>query len=153
MLTLSKLTDYAIVLMSRLAAYGQCTATARVLAQETRIPGPTVIKLLKILAAHGALQSIQGRNGGYRLSRPASGISLAEIIEAVEGQIALTECNREVSDCRIEDSCGVRAHWLVINGALRQALTDISLADLAGPVLPIRAWRPITLNRSLRVEQ
>ena len=131
MLRLSKLGDYAIVLMSSLSLRDRYTAPARVLAAETKIPWPTVVKLLKILAAGGAVRSVQGRNGGYSLARPPSQISLTEIIEVVEGPIAITECTGEASDCGIENSCQVRRHWLVINGVVRKALTGISLADLA----------------------
>jgi FeS assembly SUF system regulator len=130
-LTLNKLSDYAIVVASCLAASAGGQATARTLAQATRIPLPTVVKLLKIITAGGVLESIQGRNGGYRLARAPAGISLAEIIEAVEGPIALTECNRGASGCRVEAICGVRGHWLVINTAIRQTLAAINLADLA----------------------
>lgn len=142
MLTLSKLSDYAIVLMTFLAIHDAQRASARTLAQRTRIPLPTVVKLLKLLAAGGALQSIQGRGGGYRLTRMPSDVSLTEIIEAVEGPLAVTECNKEGGDCRIQDSCLVHEHWLVINGALRDALASISLADLSSPGLRINGvWQ------------
>ncbi|MEA3277198.1 MAG: SUF system Fe-S cluster assembly regulator [Pseudomonadota bacterium] len=137
MLTLSKLSDYAIVLVSCLATLDAYTASARTLARATEIPLPTVVKLLKILATGGTLRSIQGRSGGYRLTRAPSEVPLTEIIEAVDGPIAVTECNRETGDCRIQDRCLVHRHWVVINGAFRQALTGISLADLTGPPLRI----------------
>lgn len=144
MLRLSKLSDYAIVLMTRLAGQEAYSDTARGLAAETKIPWPTVVKLLKILTAQGMLRSVQGRNGGYRFSRTPSEISIAEIIEAVEGPIAVTECNREVSECGIQDSCLVSRHWAVINGVIRQTLTDISLADMCGPTFPVtEASRPL----------
>jgi FeS assembly SUF system regulator len=144
LLTLSKLSDYAIVLMTSLARREACTASAQTLADGTQIPLPTVIKLLKILAADDImlLQSIQGRKGGYRLMRPPSRVSLAAIIEAVDGPIAVTECNRADGACRVQGSCVVQNHWLVINRALRRALTDISLADLTGPASRINdSWR------------
>jgi FeS assembly SUF system regulator len=141
-LTINKLSDYAIVVAACLAASAGGQATARTLAQATRIPLPTVVKLLKILTAGGVLESIQGRNGGYRLARPPTGISLAQIIEAVEGPITLTECTRDASGCRVEAICGVRGHWLVINTAIRQTLAAISLADLAKSLPGPDAWRP-----------
>ncbi len=141
MLTLSRLSDYAIVLMTFLATHEECRASARTLAEGTRVPLPTVVRLLKILAAAGALQSIQGRGGGYRLKRAPSDVSVREIIESVEGPIALTECNREAGSCYIEDSCQVRDHWRLINGAFRQSLANISLADLTGRGLRIKASR------------
>ena len=152
-LTLSKLSDYAIVISSCLAASAEGQATARTLAQATRIPLPTVVKLLKIITAGGVLESIQGRNGGYRLARPPTGISLAQIIEAVEGPITLTECNRDASSCRVEAICGVRGHWLVINTAIRQTLAAISLADLAKSLPGPGAWRPLASTPSFYVHQ
>ena len=146
MLTLSKLSDYAIVLASCLCTHDACTASAQTLARETAIPLPTVVKLLKLLTAGGTLRSIQGRRGGYRLQRAPSEVPLTEIIEAVDGPIALTECNRETGDCRIQNRCRVHKHWLTINGALRQTLTSISLADLNGPALPIDST--LRFNRS-----
>lgn len=154
MLTLSKLSDYAIVLMSFLARHDEYRANAGTLSQATRIPMPTVVKLLKMLVAGGALQSIQGRGGGYRLGRLPGDISLSEIIESIEGPIAVTECNRETGDCRIQDECQVRPHWRVINQALRETLAAISLADLSSPGLQISAsWQlEHTSTRQGRVE-
>jgi FeS assembly SUF system regulator len=142
MLTLGKLTDYAIVVTSALAPHGRGQATARALAEETHIPLPTVIKLLKVLAARGVLESIQGRHGGYRLARAAAETSLIAVIEAVEGPVALTECNRGGSFCRIEATCGVHRHWLVINATIRTALAGLSIADLSRPVVPLQALQP-----------
>ena len=132
MLRLGRLTDYAIVLSASLAERNGACATARSLSEETGIPRPTVIKLLKILTAAGLAYSTQGRHGGYSLARTPADIGLTEIIEAVEGRIALTECNREVGACGIQESCLTRRHWLVINRAFREALAGIRLADLAG---------------------
>jgi len=135
MLRLGRLTDYAIVLPARLAELKGSSATARALSQETGIPQPTVIKLLKILTAAGLTRSTQGRHGGYALARPAAGIGLAEIIETVQGPIALTECNHQRGMCGIQNGCRTHRHWLVINRAFREALAGIRLADLAGPTL------------------
>jgi FeS assembly SUF system regulator len=132
MLRLGRLTDYAIVLSASLAERNDACATARSLSEETGISGPTVIKLLKILTAAGLARSTQGRHGGYSLARTPADIGLTEIIEAVEGRIALTECNREAGACRIQNRCLTRRHWLVINRAFREALAGIRLADLAG---------------------
>jgi FeS assembly SUF system regulator len=143
MLTLNRLSDYAIVLISRLTAHAGDQASARALAAETGIPVPTVVKVLKLLASHGALESIQGRKGGYRLARPATGISLVEVIEAIEGPFALTQCNRPDSACRIEAACGVHKHWLLINAAIRETLAHLSVADLAGPAAALRSWGSI----------
>ena len=135
---ISKLGDYAVLLMSCLATYDDYTASARTLSHATRISMPTVVKLLKILAAGGTVGSIQGRSGGYRLTRPPADIPLAEIIEAVEGPIALTECNLETGSCSIQAHCRMRKQWQVINSAFRQTLAGINLADLTGAVLPMK---------------
>jgi FeS assembly SUF system regulator len=132
MLRLGRLTDYAIVLCAALAERNGACATARALSRETGIPRPTVIKLLKVLTAAGLAHSTQGRHGGYALARTPDDIGLTEIIEVVEGRIALTECNREAGACGIQESCLTHRHWLVINRALREALAGIRLADLAG---------------------
>lgn len=137
MFRLSKLSDYAIVLTSRIAGSKGFVVTARGLAAETEIPWPTVVKLLKMLTVGGVLRSIQGRNGGYALSRSPAEISITEVIEAIEGPIALTECNRETGDCAIQGSCQVHTHWLVINKAVRQTLAAISLADMSRSTLPV----------------
>jgi len=132
MLRLGRLADYAIVLCASLAEQQDASTTARSLARETGIPPPTVIKLLKLLTAAGLTRSTQGRHGGYALARPPAGIGLTEIIETVQGPIALTECSREVGLCGIQGSCQTQRHWLAINRAFREALAGIRLADLAG---------------------
>jgi FeS assembly SUF system regulator len=137
MFRLSKLSDYAIVLASRIAGSEGFVVTARGLSAETEIPWPTVVKLLKQLTAGGVLRSIQGRNGGYALSRPPSKISIIEIIEVIEGSVALTECNRVTGNCAIQKSCRVHKHWLVINKAVRQSLAAISLADMCASTLSV----------------
>lgn len=144
MLRISRLTDYAIVLATRLAARDGVSATAGDLAKITGIPGPTVAKLLKALTAGGLLRSIQGCQGGYVLARPPASIGLTEIIETVEGRIALTECHRTDGDCGIMENCQVHRHWQVINRTLREALQAIRLADLLAPAPPAaraaKAW-------------
>jgi FeS assembly SUF system regulator len=136
MFRLSKLSDYAIVLTSRIAGSKGFAVTARGLSAQTDIPWPTVVKLLKLLAAGGLLHSIQGRKGGYVLARPPSRISLIEIIETIDGQVALTECNRARGHCGIQGSCQVHSHWKAINNAVRQSLAAVTLADMNGSALP-----------------
>lgn len=133
---LSSLADYAVVMMS--AAARHCGVTGRlnatVLAEETGVPLPTAQKLVSRLSAAGLVESTRGTGGGFRLARPAAAISLADIIEAVEGPIALTACvDHGRHDCCIEENCRVKPHWNVVNGAVRGALAGISLAVLATP--------------------
>lgn len=129
---LSNLADYAVVLMS--AAARQCGSVplhAALLAEQTGIPGPTAQKLVSSLARAGLLVASRGSGGGVRLARPAAAINVAEIIEAVEGPIALTACCDEGRhDCGFEGSCQVQPHLGVVNGAVRAALAGISLASL-----------------------
>jgi FeS assembly SUF system regulator len=129
-LRIGKLTDYSIVLLSCMAKEQGHTVNARGLAESTGIGQPTVMKLLKIMTAHGLLHSVQGRGGGYRLARPARQIPLTEIIEAVEGPIALTECNLDSGDCGIQHQCNTRPHWMHINNAIREALNGVTLEQL-----------------------
>ena len=105
--------------------------SAAQLADQTGLPAPTVQKLVSRLSAAGLLRSTRGANGGIRLARPAAAINLADIIEAVEGPIAMTQCSDGPSGCTIEHSCGARPHWPQVNRAIRGALENITLADLA----------------------
>ena len=130
---LTNLADYAVELMSAAARQcGSVALSAGVLAEQTGIPGPTAQKLVSQLARAGLLVASRGSGGGIRLARPAAAINVADIIEAVEGPIALTSCVSEGRhDCSLEGSCKVQPHWGVVNGAVRGALAGISLASLA----------------------
>jgi len=128
---LSNLADYAVVMMGAAARHcGGSRTNAGELAAETGLPLPTVQKLVSKLTAAGLLRSTRGAGGGLQLARPAAAINLADIVEAVEGPIALTACV-EGTDCALDQDCAVRPHWPVVNAALRGALADISLAQLA----------------------
>ena len=128
------MTDYAVVLATHLAAT-EGAHPARDLALHTQIPEPTASKVLKKLARAGVVSSQRGAKGGYALARPPERIGIHEVIEAIEGPIAVTECSDETTDssCEYETSCGVRANWQRINLAVQSALADISLADMAVP--------------------
>ncbi len=130
---LSSLADYAIVMMSAAARHG-CGArlSATLLADETHVPLPTAQKLMQKLAGAGLLSSLRGTGGGFKLTRPAACITLADIIEAVEGPIALTTCVDEArEDCALDHHCAVKPHWGVVNGAVRGALAGVSLITLS----------------------
>lgn len=130
---LSNLADYAVVTMCAAARHcGFARVSAADLAQETGLPAPTVQKVVSQLARAGLLKSTRGSGGGITLGRPAAAISLADIVEAVEGPIALTACVEEGRhDCALEAQCHVRPHWGVVNRALRGALADVPLTQLA----------------------
>ena len=102
------------------------------LAQETGLPAPTVQKLVSRLSSAGLVHSSRGVGGGFRLARPAAAITLADIVEAVEGPIALAACVEQGRhDCTLEDACALRPHWPGVNAALRGALAQVSLTQLA----------------------
>ena len=130
---LSNLADYAVVTMSQAARHcGGGRTSAAELAEQTGLPAPTVQKVVSKLTAAGLLRSARGTGGGLQLARPAAAISLADIVEAMEGPIALTSCVDEGRhDCALEGSCAVQPHWPIVNNALRGALADISLVQLA----------------------
>lgn len=135
---LSSFADYAVVLMS--AASRHCGAAllaegklnASTLAKETGVPLPTTQKLVSRLSAAGLIESTRGIGGGIRLARPPASISLADIVEAVEGPLAITSCTIDGNhNCALEDSCTVKPHWGVVNQTIRKALDEVSLASLA----------------------
>ena len=133
MLRISKMTDYAIVLMVELTREGE-TLSAHALAERVHLEVPTVSKVLKLLSGAGLLQSYRGANGGYRVSRPAERISVAEVIAAIEGPIAMTECSVEPGLCHQEDNCNLRSNWQRISVAVSRALEGVSLAEMSAPL-------------------
>ena len=148
MLRISRLTDYATVLLATLAGEPQRVQTASSLAEQTRIAAPTVSKLLKQLQRAGLVTSTRGLHGGYQLARPAAQISAAAILEALEGPVALTDCSVGHGQCEIEESCRVGRVWQRLNLAIRRALYDVSLAQLAGLDAP--PARLATLEREMK---
>lgn len=129
---LSSMADYAVVAMRAAALHcGGDRTNASEIADETGLPLPTVQKLVSRLGSAGLLRSVRGAGGGFRLARPAAAITVADIVEAIEGPISMTQCCDEDSDCAIELRCGTRAHWPQVNRAIRGALEQITLADLA----------------------
>ncbi|HMA18701.1 MAG TPA: SUF system Fe-S cluster assembly regulator [Thermoanaerobaculia bacterium] len=149
MIRMSKLTDYAILILAHLAR-SPGTLTAHELAARSRVPVPTVSKLAKELSKAGLVVSHRGRNGGYGLARPADAISVAEIVEALEGPIALTECARPggAAGCEIEDTCLARESWDPVSRAIETALRGLPLSSIAPyragdePAAPVRIGAP-----------
>ncbi|MEM1417484.1 MAG: SUF system Fe-S cluster assembly regulator [Myxococcota bacterium] len=132
MLRISKLTDYGVVLASHLATLDG-PRSVRELADDTAVPQPTTAKVLKALAKGGIVSSTRGAHGGYALAAAPADINIAQVIAALEGPIAVTECTDDTSDdsCSHEDHCGVRGNWQRINAAVHTALEAVSLADMA----------------------
>src|SRR5262245_30644403 len=119
MLRMTKQADYGFVLLSRLAAEPERVVNAPDLAEETRLPVPTVSKILKLLAKGGVLRSSRGVHGGYSLTKPPAAITAAELLTALEGPVALTLCiDSAPGECDHETYCQVRSHWRRINQAL-----------------------------------
>ncbi len=128
---LSSMADYAVVIMAAAARHcGGVRVSAGQLADETGLPPPTVQKLVSRLTAAGLLRSSRGVGGGLKLARPAAAITLADIIEAVEGPIALPACEQGRHTCTLEEVCAVRPHWPAVNEALRGALANVPLTRL-----------------------
>jgi FeS assembly SUF system regulator len=142
-LRVSKLTDYATVVMTCLAAAGDNVMSAQVLAERARLEVPTVSKLLKQLAQAGLVASSRGINGGYRLTRLPERISIADVVIAMEGPIGMTECSAHAGLCGHEPHCGVRVNWQRINQAIAGALANVSLADMLHPPPKQRATIPL----------
>jgi FeS assembly SUF system regulator len=130
MLRMSKLTDYGTMVLAQLAAKGGGLSTAGQVADATHLGQPTVSKLLKSLVRAGLVVSTRGVLGGYALARPADAISAAEIIDALEGPVAITECSSAEGGCNLEAFCRVGMAWKRINLSIRKALQSVTLADL-----------------------
>ena len=134
MIRLSRMTDYGVVVMAQLNQHAGNTSTAPELAQATGLPAPTVSKLLKQLAKSGLLDSRRGVNGGYALTRDLESVTAMEIIEALDGPVALTACVEGAEDaCNVESLCPMRGGWDKVNAAVRRALCELTLADLCPP--------------------
>lgn len=143
---LSSMADYAVVTMTAAARHcgqhgaGGARVSAQQLADETGLPVPTVQKLVSKLSAAGLLKSSRGLGGGLKLARPAAAISLADIVEAVEGPIAMAPCSLHGRhDCTLEADCTVRPHWPQVDAALRGALAGVPLTQFSRPAQFSRA--------------
>ena len=127
---LSNLADYAVITMCQAATHcGDGRVSAAELASETGLPVPTVQRLVSKLTAAGLLRSVRGAGGGLQLGRPAAAITVADIVEAVEGPIGLTACV-ENAQCDYEAGCSMKPHWPIINERLRGALAGVTLEHL-----------------------
>jgi len=148
MVRISRLTDYATVILANLAGEPDRVQNASTLAEQTRIAAPTVSKLLKQLQRAGLVASTRGQHGGYQLARPATQISAAAILDALEGPVVLTDCSAGQGHCEIEETCRVGRVWQRLNAAIRRSLAEVSLAQLAG--LDAAQIQPPALERELK---
>jgi FeS assembly SUF system regulator len=133
MLRVTKLTDYATLVLTAMASTPAAVHSAADLAERAGLELPTVSKLLKLLAQAQLVQSFRGAAGGYRLTREPEQIRLIHVLEAIEGPLAVTECVGQSGQCGIEHRCEVRANWRRINDVIAEALTSVSLVDLLSP--------------------
>ena len=139
MLRLSKLTDYATVILSFMARDNSHVHAAMEIATATGIALPTVSKILKLLVNAKVLSSTRGAKGGYALARTPEEISIAAVISALEGPIALTECSISQQGCVQAAGCEIRGNWNLINQTIHNALESVTLADM---IRPARAQNP-----------
>ena len=131
MIKLSKLTDYAVVILGRMAQGDGSLQTASGLSEITRLPEPTVAKVLKLLARGGLIVSTRGVNGGYVLSKAPSEINMAAVIVALEGPVQLTSCvDGDEACCSHSPNCTMKGKWNPVNDAMQKALENVSLAQM-----------------------
>ena len=144
MLRISKMTDYAIMVMVQLNASKGEVLSAQALAERSRLELPTVSKVLKLLVKDGLVESYRGPSGGYSMKQDARDISVAKIIAAIEGPIAMTECSVEEGLCAQEAMCSLRGNWQRISMAVAEAMEGVSLAEMAQP--PSAAEKPLQIT-------
>lgn len=134
MLRITKLADYGTVIMNCFANEPQLLMSASKIAQKVHISLPTVSKILKMLVAANLIVSVRGSEGGYRLARAPTHITIAEVITALDGKPALTECNSLGFKCSHDSICSIRDNWRIINAVVMNALESLTLADMAKPL-------------------
>lgn len=152
MLRMSKLTDYGTVMVTYLAREPARAHSAQEIAKAVQVALPTASKLLKLLGKGGLVQATRGIKGGYVLTRDPREISMAQVIQALEGPIGLTECSTSEGVCGQEAGCSVRVNWQRISRVVVNALEHVSLADMVEPVFPVDVSRLMTATARRRNE-
>lgn len=130
MLRITRLTDYATVILGHMAQAPERLFSAKTLAQELSMGGATVSKVLKMLSTHQVVSSTRGAEGGYKLAKPANAIQITDVIEALEGPLAITECALKAKVCEQARDCSVQSNWQRINQVIIEALSQLTLADM-----------------------
>ena len=134
MIKFSKLTDYAVVILTTLQQSDEATLSASGIAARTSLPEPTVAKVLKLLVKADLVKSLRGANGGYMLDKTINQITIANVATAIEGNVALTSCVDHGDDaCGYAQSCPVNGRWNIVNHAVHSALESVTLADMMAP--------------------
>ena len=134
MLKIGKLTDYALLVMSQMAKNPHSILSASLLAEALHLSSPTVSKILKMLADANLVTSVRGAEGGYRLAKPATKITVADVISAMEGELAMTECCESTSLCAIDSMCTMRENWRKINKMVHALLAKFTIIDMTEPL-------------------
>jgi len=150
MISITKHSDYAIVMLAYLARNPDVLVSAKELSEGSKLPYPTVSKILKLLVKSDVLASIQGAHGGYRLKKSPTEISVASVIEAIEGPIAMTECaTGDHGKCKTQDSCSIQPHWMTINGVIKKSLENLAISTLSQPVsVEHRNIQPLPMSKN-----
>lgn len=148
MLRMGKLTDYGIVVLNQLALSGSVQQSTEALMESTGLNRATVRKVMKYLADAGLVLTRRGAQGGYKIARPPRHIRVLDVVQAFEGNVALTECSHDEHDCDIENTCSLANRWVGINQLLIQLLSRISLADLQDPTLLNNLAKDMMANAS-----
>lgn len=134
MLRLNRLTDYAILVLGVLHSRQNVWLSSVQIARQAQLTQATAAKVIKALVAAGLVKTHRGTRGGCQLAYPVSRISIAEVVEAIEGPIALTACvDGAEQPCSVQQGCFMGGNWNRVNTALRGALLSVSLADLFDP--------------------
>ncbi len=134
MLKIGRMTDYAMLVLSAMAKEPAAVVSASCLADNLRLPVTTVSKILKTLGDSGLVSSVRGADGGYHLGKPAASIDVASVIEAMEGNLAMTECCETTNQCSMGSSCAMQDNWLKINQLIKTLLSRLSILDMEGPI-------------------
>ncbi|HQZ71274.1 MAG: SUF system Fe-S cluster assembly regulator [Anaerolineae bacterium] len=146
MLRITKQTDYGLIALTQLAAEPERVRSAGELAAAGGLPAPMVSKVLKVLGRAGLVASVRGMAGGYRLAREPEDLTVAEIVAALEGPIAITDCLVTAEVCQHQALCPTHNHWHLINSAIQGALNEVTLADLVRPLRGGRERAPVLLH-------
>ena len=133
MLRITKMTDYAVLILANLALYDNKMLTAKEIASETHISLPTTQKILKKLSRKNLVISKQGVSGGYSLDPETKKLSVANLLEKLDGDLSITQCSSNDDQCEVEDFCNIGNAWQMINQRVQWALNDITLGDLIHP--------------------
>ncbi|HJV84257.1 MAG TPA: SUF system Fe-S cluster assembly regulator [Noviherbaspirillum sp.] len=150
MLRLSKMADYGTVVLTAMVNEPDRSRSSAEIAAAIHVPAPTVSKILKMLARSGLVTSLRGAKGGYLLSRPPGKISMADIIDAMDGPIGMTECSVTPGLCVQETACAIRVNWQRVNRAVLGVLQEMTLDQMVQPVIQPVDASAITLKRQMK---